>query len=56
MQYLYEKEYNISFKGKEYKCPGPIEEYLVHVYGEDWTVPKNYPVKKETLSKGIFIK
>ena len=55
-KYLYEKEYQINFKGSDYKCPGPIEKYLVHVYGEDWTVPKNYPVKKDTLSRGLFIR
>jgi len=55
-KYLYEGEYSINFKGIDYKCPGPIEEYLVHVYGDDWTVPKNYPVKKDTLSRGMFIR
>jgi phosphorylcholine metabolism protein LicD len=55
-KYLYKNHYDIMFKGINYKCPGPIEEYLVHVYGEDWTTPKNYPVKKDTLSKRMFIR
>lgn len=29
----------IKFKGNTYLTPGPIKEYLVYMYGEDWKKP-----------------
>ena len=53
---LYDDEHTINFKGMDFKCPGPVEDYLVHVYGKDWQTPKNYKNKVMTLGSEIFIR
>ena len=39
-QSLYQKTEIINFKGMDFICPSPIEEYLEYCYGKDWRIPK----------------
>jgi len=36
---FYKNFVNIKFKGKTFKAPGPIESYLLYVYGDTWSTP-----------------
>ena len=53
---LYEKTEIINFKGIDFMCPSPIEQYLVHCYGDDWKTPKKSDNKHVTFSKEVFLK
>jgi|10_taG_2_1085330.scaffolds.fasta_scaffold00547_11 phosphorylcholine metabolism protein LicD len=53
---FYQKPENINFKGLDFMCPSPIEEYLVHCYGSDWMIPKKSDNKETTFSRELFLK
>ena len=53
---LYEKTETINFKGINFMCPSPIEQYLVHCYGNDWRTPKKSNNKETTFSKELFLR
>lgn len=55
-KYLYDNPEKITFKGIDFICPSPVEEYLVHHYGEDWQTPKWHPIKKMTYMNGGLFK
>ena len=55
-KYLYDNPKKITFKGIDFICPSPIEEYLVHHYGADWQTPKWHPIKKMTYMNGGLFK
>jgi hypothetical protein len=40
----------ISFLGKDYLCPNPVEEYLTFQYGKDWRIPVRTADKQAYLS------
>ena len=52
---LYAKTEIINFKGIEFICPSPIENYLIHCYGTDWNVPKSSHDKNLTFSREVFL-
>ncbi len=46
---FFEKPSKIKFKNKVFTTPGPIEEYLIYVYGDKWRTPirsKNKLIKE----------
>jgi hypothetical protein len=38
---FYEKFETIEFKNNIFRCPSPVEEFLIYVYGENWKIPMN---------------
>lgn len=52
---FFEKKHTINFLGRNFNCPGPVEEYLTYQYG-DWQTPKRTSIKKEYLTKNFFKK
>jgi phosphorylcholine metabolism protein LicD len=38
---FYEKFGTIKFMGSTFRCPSPVEEFLVYVYGKNWRIPMN---------------
>ena len=40
----------IKFKNDYYNCPGPVDEFLTHMYG-DWRTPKKTKNKSEYLNQ-----
>lgn len=45
---FYDNPDNIEFENKIFQTPGPIEEYLIYTYGDNWRKPisKNKMLKK----------
>ncbi len=37
---FFENMKTITYKGRKFNIPHPVEEYLILQYGEDWTTPK----------------
>tara|TARA_R110000824_G_scaffold126115_5_gene285518 strand:- start:745 stop:1344 length:600 start_codon:yes stop_codon:yes gene_type:complete len=52
---LYKNSETFTFKGMQFMVPSPIEDYLRHVYGDDWSVPKKRKDKSLTFSKELFL-
>jgi hypothetical protein len=38
---FYEKFETIEFKNHTFRCPSPVEEFLIYVYGKNWKIPMN---------------
>ena len=45
----------ITFKGVTFMTPGPIEEFLVYCFGEEWRIPvlKTKEEKKKGIGRGV---
>ena len=52
---FFKKQHKIRFLGRDFHCPGPVEEYLTYQYG-DWRTPKKTSLKKEYLTKSFYKK
>ncbi len=52
---FFKESHTIKFLGRDFNCPGPVDEYLSYQYG-DWETPKRTSLKNEYLTKSFFKK